>query len=224
MKHVLHTLLTLRPVAWLLRGPLVSAYLESTAVRKLHLGGAGLHGWLNTDLHPAHWRVVRMDATKPFPLPSRSVDYVFSEHMIEHLPLAGARAMLREAHRVLRPGGMIRVATPDLARVVSLYGATRDVRKDYLVWAQEHFGLPRDLPADCAVINSLFHDHGHRFLFDAATLTALLTAAGFAGVARYTPGNSDDPHLRGLERRQFPVGSVANNFETLVLEARRRPE
>jgi predicted SAM-dependent methyltransferase len=51
-------------------------------------------------------------------------DYIFSEHMIEHVDHDGAVAMLRECYRVLKPGGTICMATPDLAVIVGLLART----------------------------------------------------------------------------------------------------
>lgn len=219
VKNFLRRVLALTPVARLLARPLIDRYLRGAGPKKLHLGGGGLHGWLNSDLFPSHWRIARLDATQPFPLPAAGFERVFAEHMIEHIPLAGARRMLAESHRVLRPGGHIRLATPDLARVVGLYAAKDTARLDYLRWALAHNRLPTDIPADALVINSLFHDHGHQFLFDEPSLTTLLLAAGFTNVRRHPPGESDVPDLRNLEMHHYAIGHTANNFETLVLQA-----
>lgn len=219
LKDFLRRVLILPPVTRIATRPLISHYLRTNATAKLHLGGGGLFGWLNTDLFPSHWRTARLDATRPFPLPSARFSLVFSEHMIEHVSLAEARRMLAESHRVLRPGGRIRLATPDLARVVGLYAAADAPRRDYLRWALAHNRLPTYVPADAVVINSLFHDHGHQFLFDEASLTTLLLGTGFTNVRRYAPGESDDPDLRNLEMHHYVIGHIANNFETLVLQA-----
>ena len=41
---------------------------------------------------------------------------VYSEHMFEHvLPMDGA-AFLKESYRILKPGGVLRVVTPDLEK------------------------------------------------------------------------------------------------------------
>ena len=130
--------------------PFMRHYLRRTRSPKLHLGaaGAGLPGWLNTDLYPERWPTVRLNATRPFPLPAGVFDYVFSEHMIEHLPLDGARCMLSECFRVLKPGGHLRLATPDLARVIGLYVASESApQAQYLRWAVTYGRHPRDLPA-----------------------------------------------------------------------------
>jgi len=197
-------------------------YLRSPGPHKLHLGagGTGLPGWFNTDLFPERWPTVRLDATKPFPFSSGVFHFVFSEHMIEHVPLVGGRHMLAECFRTMAPGGRIRLATPDLANIVRLHTeADLPAHRDYLAWSLRHNRLPTDLPAPVIVINSLFHDHGHRFLFDEASLAAILRSAGFTDIRRYPPGVSPHPELSGVETHQIVIGEAANNFETLVLEA-----
>ena len=58
------------------------------------------------------------DLTEPMDLPDNAVDEILSEHVLEHLPLAAWPSVLREWRRVLRPGGVARLALPD-------YGAPR---------------------------------------------------------------------------------------------------
>lgn len=56
------------------------------------------------------------------PFADNSVQYVYSEHMLEHLlPSGGGLMFLREAWRVLAPGGVLRLVTPDLDKRVWLY-------------------------------------------------------------------------------------------------------
>ena len=71
------------------------------------------------------------------------------------------------------------------------------------------------------VINRLFHEWGHRFLYDEATLTAALVAAGFTDVARMAVGHSDDPHFDGIDFHGESIPAEWNDFETMVLEAAR---
>jgi SAM-dependent methyltransferase len=57
---------------------------------------------------------VCQSSVPPFPLCSLSVDVIYASHVIEHLPGAeGAIEFLREAYRVLSPGGVLFLAAPD---------------------------------------------------------------------------------------------------------------
>src|SRR5690348_4800131 len=107
-----------------LGSPEADSYLGSARPAKLQVGAGDnvLAGWLNTDRDPTPGSAY-LDATRRFPLPDASFDYVMSEHTIEHLTLEQADSMLAECHRVLKPGGKVRIATPDLHWVTGLLDA-----------------------------------------------------------------------------------------------------
>jgi predicted SAM-dependent methyltransferase len=207
----------------------IRRYVESHDVRKLQIGAGPniLPGWLNTDLLPDFYpehrrRVVRLDALKPFPFGDETFDYVFSEHQIEHVTEPEAQRLLAECCRILRPGGRIRIATPDLAAILRLYDEELgEVEEEYVAWVLERFHPEvRSGNRACYVVNQMLNGHGHRFVYDEVTLAALLVGAGFGGVRRYAAGESDDPELRGLEAHGRAIGSeAANRLETMVLEA-----
>ena len=98
-------------------------YLAQAREPKLHVGCGSwwLDGWLNSDLHPSSPGTLLLDATRRFPFPDGTFAYVYSEHMIEHLTFREGMAMLGECHRVLAPGGKVRVTAPDLAFLIDLY-------------------------------------------------------------------------------------------------------
>lgn len=205
------------------RRELLGAYLRSHAVRKLHVGAgpALLEGWLNTDLAPASPCVAYLDVTKPFPIPDASFDYVFSEHMIEHIRWSEGLFMLAECRRVLRPGGRLRVATPDLEMFLRLYGNEDEPRSGrYVRWVTDRYLAGPPAYRASFVINNLFRSWGHQFLYDGDLLAMALANAGFTRVRRCRPGESEDPHLRGIESHGRVVGDEdMGAFETLVFEA-----
>ena len=166
-----------------------------------------------------------MDATQPLPLRDQSVDVVYSEHMIEHVPLDAARAMLKEVHRVLRPKGRIRIATPNMDNILHLKNRQLDGRElAYIRWSNREFGgeLERTSPQNpCYAINRMFHAWGHKFIYDRATLAAVLNEAGLRDVRFCEVGKSEVADLTDLERHGIVVGEDFNLIETMVAEALR---
>lgn len=195
-------------------------YLASAREPKLHIGGGWhrLEGWLNTDL-AAIPGVVIMDATRPFPFETGTFAYMFSEHMIEHVGYEQGLAMLRECHRTLKPGGVIRITTPDLAAITKLYaGARGGVQDRYLAWFYQAFLPPRHPRTPASVLNAHFRMWGHQFLYDEHTLSGSLTAAGFSRVVRRPLGESAHVPLRAIENTaRYPEGLL--DFESVALEA-----
>lgn len=207
------------------RGKAVELYLQHHDVRKLQLGAAEnvRPGWLNTDLHGyGHGdELVYLDVRKHFPLPDASFDFISSEHMIEHLTYAEGQRCLRECLRVLRPGGRIRVATPSLERLATLYDAQpTDVQRRYVRWAVETLAPEADAHLPGVVLNNFFRSWGHRFIYDPETLRHALTSAGFVEIEECRVGESSHSELTGLERHLAEEPEL-NEYETFVLEARR---
>ena len=213
-----------RQAYWKLAAPRqMRAYLKAAATPKLQIGAGAnvLPGWLNTTLYPFTRGTVYLDASQPFPLPDSALAQIFSEHTIEHLEFAEAARMLQECHRCLRPGGRIRIATPDLAQIMALYAKPEAAdQARYIGWIMDNF-LPHVRHSQPAhAINQSFHGWRHKFIYDEAALSKALRDAGFTGVARHRPGESDAAALRGIERHGEVVGDDwAMRYETMVLEA-----
>ena len=200
---------------------LIDGYLRQPGARKLHLGcGCNvLAGWLNTDLVPRSPQVARVDLTKRLPFGDACFDYLFSEHVIEHLSYGEALTMLCECHRVLRPGGRMRISTPDLAFVVGLYAAEKsDLQLRYIDWATANFICRAPVRADTFVINNFVRNWGHLFIYDEKVLRVSLHMAGFRGVEKCALNDSSDENLCNLENeRRLPPGFL--RLETFTLEA-----
>ena len=116
---------------------LIDQYMQGAMPHKLHLGAGNhlLQGWLNSDLYPNSKRSIHLDVSRPFPLPDDKFEYAFSEHMIEHLSYRDGEHMLRECYRVLVPGGIVRISTPDLKILLDLYtDCSSPLDKRYLDW------------------------------------------------------------------------------------------
>lgn len=200
----------------------IAAYLAESKRPRLAIGvwKLPMEGWLNTDLDPVQPDVLPLDVTKPFPFENEVFDYVASEHMIEHVHFAAGRFMLGESFRVLKAGGRIRIATPDLQRYMHLFNAQlAPKQRKFLDWMIQTF-MPDALPAHPTyVLNNLFYNFGHRAIYDFALLSAMVRDAGFDDVKSFPPGVSDCDDLRGIEMHGKAVGEDINQYETMVLEA-----
>ena len=92
-------------------------------MKGLNLGcGTRFHpAWTNVDVSPVSPHVRICDVQKGLPFSDETFDVVYHSHLLEHLPREAALPFIKECYRVLRRGGIIRVAVPDLERIARLY-------------------------------------------------------------------------------------------------------
>jgi predicted SAM-dependent methyltransferase len=70
--------------------------------------------WTNIDLDSRNEHVQRVNLLRGFPFADDSFQAVYSSHVLEHFPREQGRFLIREAWRVLRKGGIVRIVVPDL--------------------------------------------------------------------------------------------------------------
>ena len=178
--------------------------------------GAGrdkMPGWIVTDIS---WRTPHyLDATKPWPVPSDSVSVVWADNMIEHVPLPLGRRILSHAFRALVPGGVIRIATPDVERVALQYLENGELARAGMERNRER---GRDLEHPVELLRVVFNESKHYlgYLYDFSALANELEAAGFQ-VQRCEAGESDHLDLRGVDSRLHPAEAAT----TLIVEGRK---
>jgi len=206
------------------RSPLIiSDYMKNNAVHKLQLGAGdfNLPGWLNTDIGPIEGQAF-LDATKPFPLPDSSFQVVSSEQVVEHLTSEQGLSMMKESYRILVHGGKVRVATPNLAKLVDLL--RDDKTPEQIAYMQAkldwHHWTKTSDPAN-VILNQEMNEFGHHFLYTPKTLRSTIEAAGFTQVRQYKSGESDDSALKGIEVRSHSNVAAIDRYETMVFEGLR---
>jgi predicted SAM-dependent methyltransferase len=201
---------------------LTTAYLAESTEPKLHIGCGANHlaGWLNTELCP-HGREIFLDATQAFPLPSGTFACVYSEHMIEHIPYERARYMARECFRILRPGGVIRLVTPNLKFLTTLLEAElTPFQRAYVDYSVRQYDIKDGAGSGVHVFNHFMRAWGHQFIYDQPSLNRLLAEAGFVDVTASGLDESRDARLRGIAKTdRMPEGFLA--AESIAVEARK---
>jgi predicted SAM-dependent methyltransferase len=207
----------------------VDRYLAGASVPRLEIGAGNtvVEGWLGTDLRPRHRAVLQMDATKRFPFPDDSLDYIHAEHLIEHITWQQGQKALAECRRVLKPGGVVRLATPDLASLVAIYRGDAGPEGDhYLAWAYRAFLRKAPHVHPVFLLNHNMRAWGHTFLYDAEVLRMAMEDAGFVDLEQCRLGESRHEHLRGVERHHAKGSENrdrAVRFETMVFEGTSPP-
>jgi hypothetical protein len=156
-------------------------------------------GWLMVNINAV--TPYYMDGTKPWIFEDGALSHVYADNMIEHVPLAGGRVFFAEAHRCLRPGGIIRLVTPDVRTHVDLYLKGGDVVQSPLADEYRRLGVVVEHPID--LLRTPIGEFGHHtgYVYDFETLDAELQRAGFRPAVRREMQESDDAMLRGLEER-----------------------
>jgi SAM-dependent methyltransferase len=145
------------------------------------------------------------NAAVGIPCATGSVAAVYSSHMIEHLDRSEARGFLTEVKRVLRPGGVVRIAAPDLSRLISDYVATGDA--DGFVEGTR-MGLDRPAGLRGWVKWAVVGPRHHLWMYDGESLTRLLCETGFADAAVVAPGTTRIGEPGHLDLRERATESV----------------
>ena len=116
------------------------------------------------------------NATKRIPEKNASVDVLYSCHMIERIEKEGVENFFQEARRILKSGGIIRIAVPDIKYHVDNY--LRDGDADEFIEASL---LTRKSPK--TIIEKIKYliigDRNHQWMYDGNSLCQLLLSAGF---------------------------------------------
>lgn len=102
---------------------------QGRAVR-LHLGCGSriFDGYINVDgeYMRSNPDVTIHDITQPFLLPDNCVDEILTVHVLEHITRGRVVTMLREWHRILKPGGFAAVEWPDFLKMCREVAANPD--------------------------------------------------------------------------------------------------
>lgn len=168
----------------------------------LNIGGGryNLPGHVNVDIKNGH------DARK-LEYPDNSIDEVYASHVLEHFGADETELILKEWVRVLKPGGLIRIAVPDMRKAMA------EVQKEEPIAGHSHlqsvlFGSRTDA------------NDRHQVGFVRETLQAKMYEAGIGFITEFTPFETDctsDPYSLNLEgvKRWFP--KIENPKVCLVL-------
>jgi predicted SAM-dependent methyltransferase len=105
-----------------------------------------------------------------------TAELIYASHVLEYYDREQARQVLTEWRRVLRTGGVLRLAVPDFAILIQVYRKTEDLSK---VLGPLYGRMAIETPAKHTV--TLYH----KTVYDFASLKRILEETGFRQVQRY---------------------------------------
>ncbi len=167
-------------------------------VRRLHWGCGSWTppGWINSDIKEGPDIDLACDIRQGMPLESDSIDYAVSIHALPEIHMNDQVIVLSELRRVLKHGGVLRLALPDLLKGVQAYE-----RKD-----RDYFLVPDEDAASLGakLITQLVWYGYVRTPFVPEFIEELLIKAGFSRVVhcqfQQTASSFDD--ITSLDNRE----------------------
>lgn len=203
----------------------------------VHLGCSSVHldDYINIDLRPTAATDLAFDCTTLAPLPENCVDRIVSNAFFEHLFMEDRSSLLRDAYRVLKPGGLVLfTGLPDFAGVAKAYleqrkpgniSPTFDLHEAY----RYTHGAPEGTPG-------WWLPQLHKGLLDKSELCSLLKEAGFRDYCVFSYCYGEEPHrvtlgfvaCKGQEARAWTAESLQAldfpryariNWDSMMIEA-----
>jgi len=181
--------------------------------------------------------IIKHDLSKGIPFPNNSFDMAYHSHVLEHIDRDTAPDFILECFRVLKPGGILRVAVPDLERLCREYLAAlanpvNAIQYDKAVHAlleqmvrRESHGTSQQKWLRRKIENWLLGDarsrgETHQWMYDRVSLPILLEECGFveASVTDYRSSMLPNWSVYGLE-----LNEAGGEYKTdsLYVEARK---
>lgn len=156
-------------------------------------------GWVNIDNNSDN-NIEKLDLShdlrNPLPFNDDTVDFIFNEHFVEHLTVEESKIAIKDMMRVLKPGGVLRIAMPDLELAVKAY---LDPTMNSPEFLKKHGLDIVKTPAE--LLNMNFRWWGHKWLYDWTELDRRLRELGYSTFTKCERGKSKYGELRGLETR-----------------------
>jgi predicted SAM-dependent methyltransferase len=144
---------------------------------KLHLGCGKRYipGFVHIDLDDYAHIDYKSEISDLTMFEDNSVDLIYCCHALEYFDRQEARKVLKEWCRVLKPGGILRIAVPDFEALIKVYAQYKDMNK---ILGPLYGRIVIKTPRGEKVIY-------HKTVYDFESLKEVLESVGFKNAHRY---------------------------------------
>jgi SAM-dependent methyltransferase len=191
----------LEPQEWCFEDEGFLARIEeenSLSPRRLNWGCGGdpRPGWINSDAKELPGVEICCDIRDRLPLDDDSIDYAVSIHALPEVPYEDLTPVLGELRRVLKKGGTLRLALPDMERSFAAF--QRRDRDYFLIPDEEWTSLGGKL-----IVQLIWYGYS-RTLFVRDFVEELLVKAGFTEIRHlaYRETATQWPEIVELDNRE----------------------
>lgn len=156
----------------------------------LHVGCGDryIEGFIHIDIRPLPHVDYVASANKLDMFSDNSVDLIYACHVLEHFGRHDIQKVLKEWHRVLKPGGILRVCVPDFDATVEVYQLYKNLEliTGLLYGRQDYLG------------------NTHSVVFNYESLFHQLVEAGFKNIGKYNWRDTDHSVIDDYSQAYIP--------------------
>ncbi len=139
--------------------------------------------------------LIHHDLTKSIPFPDNTINNIYSSHFFEHLTYNQSEILLKECFRVLKKGGIIRIAVPSLDQEV------QEIKLALYAYENGDFHkIQKYVTSESSGYNSIFNNH--RFMFNYQLIFKHLEKVGFCCISKFNLGEGNIPDVKLLDTRE----------------------
>jgi SAM-dependent methyltransferase len=148
------------------------------------------------------------DVIKGLPVQDQTCVAVYCSHVLEHLSLEDFRKALHETYRILQPGGVFRGVLPDLEELAKTYVSDTSDEAAMIFMKQSLLGVPQRPRGLRGLVEAMFGNSHHLWMWDYKSIAKHLRQAGFESVRRAQMGDGQDTMFARVEDQSRWTGCL----------------
>jgi len=188
---------------------------------KLHLGCGNKHipGYIHIDVADySHIDYKRSIHDLPM-FADDSVDYIYCCHALEYFDRTMGCLALKEWYRILKPGGILRLAVPDFEAIVNIYLKNNNIESQGILGPLYGKIVIKEEQPNGDSLNKFLY---HKTAYDFKSLRKILKEIGFRRIKRYEWRETEHCFVDDFAASYIPHMNFENGtLISLNMEARK---